>query len=199
MSKGRPPKPPDVASAPRQRGRGADKIKSEAPTRTIHTLIREAPSRLEFDQVDKEALQIHSRSAAILLAAHIEFSLEYAILIRLKRNDEKTVKLLVDRDGPLSGFYAKIQLAYALGVFESDALYDLNIIRRVRNAFAHSPRPIDFTTEEIKKECLLLRCVKDMEIPEIKPNPEYTSDPIRRRFTLACRILADDIVLASVS
>ena len=75
----------------------------------------------------------------------------------------------------------------------------MNIIRRVRNAFAHAPRPIDFTAEEIKKECLLLRCVKDMEIPEIKPNPEYTSDPIRRRFTLACRILADDIVLASVS
>ena len=65
MSKGRPPKTPDVAPAPRQRRRGADKTKSEAPTRTIRTLIREAPSRQEFDQIDISAQVLSDQAGDI--------------------------------------------------------------------------------------------------------------------------------------
>jgi hypothetical protein len=37
-----------------------------------------------------------------------------------------------------------------MGIIDDDAVHDLNVIRRIRNAFAHAPRPIDFSAIEIE-------------------------------------------------
>jgi hypothetical protein len=108
----RPPKPPDRDPRPRHRRRG----KSVVSPRTISTLIRQRPTLQDFDQLDREVKYVHPRSATILLAAEVELNLELSILTKLPRNDNETTKLLVDRDGPLSSFYAKIHLAYAMGI-----------------------------------------------------------------------------------
>ena len=188
----RPPKPADLPSNPRTKG--------TAPKSTIANLIRDGKTSEDFAQIDREIADIHPRSAAILLAAGIERSLEYALIIRLPRNDNKTIKLLVERDGPLNGFSAKICLAYAMRIIDDDALHDLNIIRRVRNAFAHAARPINFSTEEITNECSGFRTVvNETENPGSKLPyiiDKLSDDPVRLRFTLTCRTLSHTIVLA---
>jgi hypothetical protein len=185
----RPPKPPGVQAAPRVRGQ-------KSPKRSINTLIREGPNRADFAQIDRQIRRIHPRAAAILLAADVEFSLEYAITLRLPRNDEDTNKLLVGRDGPLSGFYSKIHLAYAMGIVGDDDLNGLNIIRRVRNAFAHAPRPIDFSAPEIRDECSKIRLVK----PPTNDDESIidSNSALRQRFTDACQQLSASIVLAPI-
>jgi hypothetical protein len=45
-------------------------------------------------------------------------------------------------DAPLATFSAKIRLAYALSIFGSSTRDDLDTIREIRNAFAHSTRPL---------------------------------------------------------
>ena len=56
-------------------------------------------------------------------------------------------------NGPLATFSAKCRIAFALGVFGEKTNRDLQRIRTIRNAFAHPPRPIDFATAEIRRQC----------------------------------------------
>jgi len=138
-----------------------------------------------------------------LLAAEIELYLELAILTKLTKNDKDTINILVGRDGPPGSFYAKIHLAYAMGIIDDDVCHDLNIIRNVRNAFAHAPSPIEFYTEEIESEVKNLRCVKGKEFPPIPSrglaeDPRWPGqDPIRQRFIAACRELGH-LILTTV-
>lgn len=179
----------------------SQRSKSKGSKRTIADLIREGKAGDDFKKVNQEVLVIHPRSAAILMAADLESTLEFAIIIRLKRNDEKTIDNLISRDGPLSSFSAKIHLAYAMGLVDDDAFNDINIIRRVRNAFAHSPRPIDFSEEVIANECARLR--RPATAPTSYPQSDgldnicaaLADDPIRRDFTISCYALSLDIIL----
>ena len=61
---------------------------------------------------------------------------------------------------PLASFHAKILVAQALGIVHSDNRKDLDTIRNVRNAFAHSPTHIKFNDEPVKKLCLSLTIAK---------------------------------------
>jgi hypothetical protein len=155
--------------------------------------MRERPSSDDFERLDREVQHIHSRSAAILLSTELELYLELAILAKLPNHDPDLIKILVGRDGPLGSFFAKIHLAHAMGIIVADAAYDLNAIRRVRNAFAHAPKPIEFSTEEIQIEIDSLRCIESLElspVSELAATLAGTSaDPIRRKFIAACREL----------
>ena len=52
----------------------------------------------------------------------------------------------------LSTFYGNIHLAFALQLVSETVRDDLDVIRRVRNAFSHSILPLTFDTEEILLE-----------------------------------------------
>jgi DNA-binding MltR family transcriptional regulator len=99
-----------------------------------------------------EIRQTSDRTAAIVLGSLVERTVEQRVLAALPRHDDKTGKKLLSRDGPLSSFYAKNQLGYALGAFDETVLEQLEIIRRIRNVFAHSVLPIHFETAEIIDE-----------------------------------------------
>lgn len=161
--------------------------------RSITRLIRQRPTEQDYATLDREVQHAHPRSAAILLSSEVELYLEFAILTRFPRNDTKTVKLLVDRDGPLSGFYAKIHLAYAMGIIDDDTCHDLNIIRRVRNVFAHAPRPIIFATQEVSREISRIKCTADRTYearrPLVNALAGLTDEPVRERFIESCREL----------
>jgi hypothetical protein len=44
---------------------------------------------------------------------------------------------LLDGDSPLSSFHAKINIAYRLGIIDKKFTRALNILRKIRNSFAH--------------------------------------------------------------
>ena len=61
----------------------------------------------------------------------------------LIRSRMRILRLELDGDifkgfGPLSSFSGKTKLAYALQMIDDDVFHDLNVIRDVRNHFAHS-------------------------------------------------------------
>lgn len=51
----------------------------------------------------------------------------------------------------LSNLSSRINFAYSIGLINEKLMNDLNVIRNVRNEFAHSFEPIDFKTEKIDK------------------------------------------------
>jgi DNA-binding MltR family transcriptional regulator len=63
--------------------------------------------------------------------------------------------------GPLATFSAKINLCSVLGVLVGDMQHDLNIMRKIRNDFAHEVKDIDFTYREISSRCHSLKMTCD--------------------------------------
>jgi hypothetical protein len=121
----------------------------------VAKLSRQLPSTEEHSEISEEILNGSDRSVAIILASEVERFLEAAILARFTYvEDEK--KLICD-DGPLATFSRKIQLGYAMGLYNSELRDDLNQIRNVRNDFAHSQLPICFNTPSVKDRCLTLK------------------------------------------
>ena len=140
----------------------------------------------DLEGLTKEVLHTSDRTAAIVLTAWVERELEQWIVTVLPRNDPKTIKKLQGRDGALSSFYGKIHLGFALGVYDEVTRDNLDIIRGVRNEFAHAAQPISFETDEISSEVAKLKSVPrgDSSCPEVAA----LSEP-RRRFTSACAAL----------
>ena len=138
---------------------------------------------------------------AILLASEIERFLELTTISYLSRTDEETVDLLVDRDGPLASFCSKIRLAYALAIISPDERDDLEAVRQIRNAFAHTLRPISFKTEQVATLVNTLHTAKSWRAATTEegrePNPlalaligYVNANPERLKFVHACRKLS---------
>lgn len=92
------------------------------------------------------------RGAAIAGSALLDLLLRRAIEKRI-RPDPEIQNILFQNRGPFQYFAARIQVAYALKIFESSAYADLNIIRDIRNVFAHSVESFDFDREDIAALC----------------------------------------------
>jgi len=123
---------------------------ANALKRSLRTLSRAQVSDEDIDILFNE---VHAdRSYCIILASMIERHLEQAIIERLRLINKEAEKLLFEREGALSTFFGNIHLGYALGLFDDRMRDDLNVIRRIRNAFAHSSLPITFESPEVRDE-----------------------------------------------
>jgi hypothetical protein len=134
--------------------------------------------------INKEIRQASDRTAVIVLSSWVERQLEQWIISVLPRNDPATVKRLVGRDGSLGGFYSKIELGYALALYDETTRDNLNIVRSIRNEFAHTPQAIDFETAEIRTEVDKLTIASANDDPDIAVFSEA-----RRKFTNACAMV----------
>jgi len=77
------------------------------------------------------------RSAVIVGAAQLDDSLERLLLKVLKPQSHKNDRLF-GVNGPLRDTYPKINLAYRLGIIDDDVEQALQLVRKIRNDFAHS-------------------------------------------------------------
>jgi DNA-binding MltR family transcriptional regulator len=137
-----------------------------------------------FAGLMEEIKHTSDRTAAIVLSAWVEQNLEMKIIAALPRRDEETVKKLQERDSALSGFYSKIHLAFALGLIDEETRDNLDVIRRIRNVFAHAAVFVTFQTPEIAKEIEKLKTTTEAS-PQMA---EFSAE--RSRFTSACAVFA---------
>ena len=102
--------------------------------------------------------------------------------------------------GPLSTFSAKAKLAFALKLVDSDQFHNLEIVRKIRNTFAHSFEGVALTLPENADRISALKLTTRAE-ERIKARP----DPVQQeklRFTMAvsysigflqeCTVAADE-------
>jgi hypothetical protein len=75
---------------------------------------------------------------AVLGAAIVEFALETVLKLRFRRHDDEAWQRVIDPVGPLRDFHTKIVSGFALGVFDEEVRTNLNLVRDIRNVFAHS-------------------------------------------------------------
>lgn len=103
------------------------------------------------------ALQTESDYAVVLIA--VTFLEEMlGSLFRAKFVDTpKVVEALLGPDRPVSTFSARIKLAYCTGHISEGTYRDLEVIREIRNDFAHSRESLSFDCPAIEAKCRRLR------------------------------------------
>jgi hypothetical protein len=142
----------------------------------------------------------NDRSVAILLGTTVENALQSSIE-RAIRIDERGQKDLFTYDGPLGTFTAKIKMANALRIFGDETRDNLDLIRNIRNTFAHAKVPINFDTRQVKNACALLQIPTSIPIVgmvtmprlmSLLANPEELKG--RLRYEATCHYLSHNFV-----
>jgi DNA-binding MltR family transcriptional regulator len=116
------------------------------------------------DDVDRILVGLnghHDRAVALVGVALVEHFLERAIEARLKERlvgDE--AKHLFSERGPGGSLENKIFMAYMLSIVGPKTRRDLDLLRRIRNEFAHNMNEIDFDTPEIRERIDQLHAVE---------------------------------------
>jgi hypothetical protein len=120
--------------------------------RKLRDLSRLPPDNDDLRAINKVFKEEHPIVAAILGAGLIEHRLDQLLRSRLKHKDDQTWATLTEAPGPLNSFSSKITMGYALGIYDQRMRADLNIIRSIRNAFAHSKKVFQFDHPLVVKE-----------------------------------------------
>jgi hypothetical protein len=126
------------------------------------------------------------RGAVILATTAIEDILEHTIITRLPglSADEAARKRMFENDGVLSSFSKKTEMAYAMGIIDGECRKKIDIVREIRNACAHSRKPLSFDKEVLASPCRIV--IGDM-IKELK---DQTPATIRLAFIVECSFIS---------
>ncbi|SRR5258708_6702206 len=128
------------------------------------------------------------RGAAILVGSFAEHSL--GLYLRFRMKDQKVANDLFAPMGPLSNFSQRIAIAYAFGLISEKQYRDFQIIRRIRNHFAHHPMDTTFETKEIKEAAAGLSMMEQATETQ-HPRPVQRT---RMAYLLACGMLCGSLL-----
>jgi hypothetical protein len=165
--------------------------------KAIDALRRLSRRKVAVDQIEAYFAEIggvgNDRGMAILMATSIENALRDSIAAHM-RIDEEDNKLF-GYDAPFGTFDSKIRVGRALGIFGSATERELELIKAIRNAFAHSKVPMDFNTPEIAAAADLLAMLPlyTGAATPVRWHQQMTDYKKRPRFVQACQGLAHSL------
>lgn len=103
---------------------------------------------LLFDAFSAES----NRGVVLVAASFIDHALELLLRARFSSGSTKPKKAidpLFKNFGPLATFSAKIKICYAIDLLQDWLYRDLEIIRKLRNSFAHNTEPLRFDDPQV--------------------------------------------------
>ena len=93
------------------------------------------------------------RACAVLGAAFLDEQLR-ALLEAFFVDDPNRMQDIFEKAAsPLATFSSRINMAYALGFLAPREIRDLNLIRKIRNEFAHELHDVSFVSPSIASRC----------------------------------------------
>src|SRR5256714_14391096 len=126
------------------------------------------------------------RGVALLAVALLDDVLD--VLLRASCvDDSEGVNRLIGPGRPLESFGSRAHVAYCMGLLGADVYSDINLIREIRNDFAHR-QPTNFEQSDIHTKCNKLRCVAPM-LHEIEPCTT------RERFIASVVVIANHLIV----
>src|SRR6266480_1691168 len=100
------------------------------------------------------------RGVALLAVAFLDDVLD--LLLRASFvDDPDVVNRLIGPGRPLESFGSRAHISYCMGLLGADIYNDINLIREIRNDFAHR-QPTNFEQGDIRLKCNKVRCVSPM-------------------------------------
>ncbi len=87
------------------------------------------------------------RGAAVLAGGYVENHL--ALFLKSRMKDLSIADRIFSSEGPLSTFSQRITIAQAFGFLSKEQCADLNLIKNIRNHFAHHPMDASFDEKPV--------------------------------------------------
>ena len=113
----------------------------------------------DHNRIFEEFKTESDRGAAVLTGSLIDNYL--AKFIKYHMIDNKEIDELFEVSGALSGFYDRIECAFAFGFITLQHRNTLNFIRKVRNYFAHDLSEVSFNKQPVSDWC---KCISKEKI-----------------------------------
>jgi hypothetical protein len=112
----------------------------------------------DLPRLEAELYGTNDRASAVMQASLTESSLQTFLQSHLRPSfNVSDMRLLFDFSGILGSFAAKITVAYAFNWFGPETRHDLNLIRLIRNEFAHSRKSFEFVDAPVAAVCVQLK------------------------------------------
>jgi len=127
------------------------------------------------------------RGAIILAATSIEDTLENALGIRMKvlETDIEARTAVFGAEGTISTYSDKTLIAYALGIIDKKAKKQIDLVRYIRNACAHSRKPLSLEMPVLVDA--VKAAIGEKTLKEMKDHKPMT---LRAAFICHCTALA---------
>lgn len=135
-----------------------------------------------INQLAKELHNLDERGLILSLAAFAEDTLGTLLKAFLLQNNA-TKQLLEGFNAPLGTFSSRIKATYALGLITKEQYDDLEHLRKIRNDFSHTWRPITFADESIAAH------IKEINYSNIVD--EYPETPLEKVRTALSSLLIE--------
>ena len=117
----------------------------------LSRLLEQVPTPQEYQVAWENVRKDGSRGSVILAGTLVEDSLRALLISRMAPGVGKDgPKDLFGPMKPLSTFSAKIRMGFALKLYGERTFHDLELLRKLRNLFAHGKLAIDFNTPGVK-------------------------------------------------
>lgn len=121
---------------------------------SLKKFVARHPSSAELSKIVTALItEPNERSVALGMGAILEGALKLAIIPKIIIPEKEGENDLFGHQAPLRAFSAKIKMGFALGIYGPKTRADLDAIREVRNAFAHSMIPVEFETTLVANVC----------------------------------------------
>lgn len=141
---------------------------------SLHRYTREWLKPEDLPQLNSELAAASDRACAIVSCAMVDTALANALKTRFVESADNE-GMLYGQTAFLGSFSSRIRLGFALGIYGPKATNCLNVLRNVRNAFAHSVRPIDFSHKLVVEQ-----------FATWPPNPEFRPEQRRELYIAMC-------------
>lgn len=179
-----PPKPPKAAGRQTILDALAHITRAELTPENVGDFMREV------------AAIGNDRTAAIMLAINLEDALSFALEVRLGIPAERRAELF-GLSAPLGTFDYKTRMAHSIGIIADETRATLDVLRRIRNAFAHAITPISFETPQIANACSLITIPKAYGPTTSEFSPAIALSSARRKYQRASQTIAHNLFVVA--
>lgn len=126
------------------------------------------------DELYGEMEKASDRAVVVIAAAGLDILL--GLIISSATIEEVTLKKLTDSNAPFATFSNKILACYGLGLISREEFLEANLIRKIRNDFAHSLGASSLSTEPHASRCRDLKlCDRSLAPP--RGTVPFVKDP----------------------
>lgn len=147
----------------------------------------------DFEVMIANANRESDRGCALILAANLDNRLRGLLENYFVEQSKGKDNDLFQGNGCLSTFSSRIAISFSSGLLGEDERCDLDIIRKIRNDFAHNECSIGFASELVSERCNSLKSYQNLR--EDNPDIDISKWSSRDKFQIVsvslCLILDD--------
>lgn len=116
------------------------------------------------------------RGCALVAAAYLDEELE-KLLRAFFIDDKKIADALLNNESALGSFSSRIKIGLALGLLSRDIYRELELVRKIRNEFAHVSHVLMFNSSPVRDWCFNLTYLSDR--PRSDARGRFTGNVMR--------------------